>query len=560
MTYTFLHCMGFESAIPEIGDIAPLVQAGFDPAIVPGTWSNYSYNHNAGAGTFTFASTLTDNVWSSFNWRPSTASGNDVIWKDDTGVNHISLDRDSATGKARVFRNLVTSLASSTNVITPNAWHSVEVFIHIDDATGRVIVIIDNVTEIDFTGDTRNAGNVGLVSVGFGDHGNDVWTDDWIFGTGTSADHPGPPKVQGLMANGDGFSTQLTKSPTSVSRFYFSGQDVALSNTDSTIVTNTGNNPYISPSPDAAWDKTAGMVRRNLATARGLDSRQKPTLATSPVTASGNEDILICQFISPPIAAQTLSSGGAWTVKGQFQLFENSSTDDEDIQLVIRVLSQDGTSITGTLLAASTAALASELNQSIATNRKLPKGGTSNTLTQVVANDGDRIVVELGVRHHGSTTTSSIVYAIGTNMGASDLAEDETDTGTTKNAWIEFSSPITLSTTKGNGDMTRGVPSDNNTYVGSATVDQLDLYTMDDLSSFDSILGATLYAKALRASTGSGNIALAVRQASTTSLGSDVGLANTAKAVYRDMALDPTDSTAWDTTKINSLQAGVKTR
>ena len=83
---------------------------------------------------------------------------------------------------------------------------------------------------------------------------------------------------------------------------------------------------------------------------------------------------------------------------------------------------------------------------------------------------------------------------------------------------------------------------------------------MDDLSSFDSILGATLYAKALRASTGSGNIALAVRQASTTSLGSDVGLANTAKAVYRDMALDPTDSTAWDTTKINSLQAGVKTR
>lgn len=191
------------------------------------------------------------------------------------------------------------------------------------------------------------------------------------------------------------------------------------------------------PAFDASWEKTTGAGRRTL-----LTEPQGNALTTGTIAANGTNgnDTLLVQFISPPLSgAQTISSGGAGTVKGQCRFSESAAGLDARTQIVIKVFQSDMTTVRGTLFAGDAGALANEWATAL-TNRKMPRTAGS-ALTQVNAQDGDVIVVEVGGRQHATAAGNmSIRYG---DSAAGDLPENETAT-TDDNPWIEFSDTLTF--------------------------------------------------------------------------------------------------------------------
>jgi len=208
-------------------------------------------------------------------------------------------------------------------------------------------------------------------------------------------------------------------------RFYYSSTGVAA----------------VSPDFAAEWDDTTifdpigNALRRELTNPRGASSFATITVAEDAGQTANELDHLFVQFVSAPLAAQTI----AGTAKGRIRASESGAAANARSQCVIRVVSNDGTTVRGTLYAGDTAALASEWATSL-TNRQMPRG-TSVNLSSVDAQLGDRIVVEIGGRMHNTVTNQfGTTLRIG-EAGAGDLPEDETDTNDL-NPWIEFSQTL----------------------------------------------------------------------------------------------------------------------
>lgn len=190
----------------------------------------------------------------------------------------------------------------------------------------------------------------------------------------------------------------------------------------------------VAPDFDAAWDDIATAVRRECATEKSLSGA---AFFDGGGGGAGPQDVLLGQFVSQPLAAQTISG----TVKGQVKAQEGDGLVNAHAQLVTRVVSGDGGTVRGTLIAAQAEALSSEFSTS-SQNRKFPLAALSPvTVTPVAAQEGDRLVIEVGARS-GDNGQDLVRLTIQDNQG-SDLPEDETSTATA-NPWIEFSADIAL--------------------------------------------------------------------------------------------------------------------
>lgn len=189
----------------------------------------------------------------------------------------------------------------------------------------------------------------------------------------------------------------------------------------------------VSPAFGPGWEKTSSAGRRRAATVKGASPM---ATSTTRQNVSAGDDVLMTQYLFGPVAAQTISG----TLKGQLRASENSINLDARAQVLAKVVSGDGGTLRGTLLAMDTAALSSEFAASL-TNRQFPRGGAA-ALTNVVAQNGDWIVVELGWRHHALPLLKNASFRYGEAAG-SDLAEDEKSTA--DNApWLEFSLDIAM--------------------------------------------------------------------------------------------------------------------
>jgi hypothetical protein len=199
--------------------------------------------------------------------------------------------------------------------------------------------------------------------------------------------------------------------------------------------------PPVSPSFDASWEATGSAVRRLLEDSKGNsgDAFESLAVATSLNSPAGAVDVLIAQYVSPPLSGDQTISG---TVKGQVRAQTSSTAGKLVAQVLIWVRKADGTS-RGTLLAHQTTD-ASEFAASL-TNRKFPQNSPAS-LSSVAALDTDRIVVEIGYRKFENATTSRTGTLRLGNPSGSDLAEDETTT-TDNVPWIEFSQSLTFAAT-----------------------------------------------------------------------------------------------------------------
>jgi hypothetical protein len=190
----------------------------------------------------------------------------------------------------------------------------------------------------------------------------------------------------------------------------------------------------VSPAFDAGWEKTGGVapqrVRMNtypLGTAI--------TAAAFVVNGVNLSDTLFFQYVSPPLTVQTISG----TVKGMIGVRETNLTDNYNPAFVARVVSNDGATFRGTLL--SVFGGGTEFPITTDSTVKFPAGWTSpgTTLSSVAAQEGDRIVVDLGL-----TETSTSVANARIEVGDPNTLADysETEGGTGGRPWIEFSADL----------------------------------------------------------------------------------------------------------------------
>ena len=198
----------------------------------------------------------------------------------------------------------------------------------------------------------------------------------------------------------------------------------------------TGAAPVTPPTIGAEWEHDNNVTRQLI-----YPTPDSTTLTTTAYTPDAADDITdrdAChrRYVSNPLKAQTF--GG--NVKGQFQCLEAHTNNNLFLTLKILVCTNTGSSVVVTPLAI-TRDTTNEVATTL-TNRNFP----STALSAVACNDGDRLVIEVGLG--GLPVATSQVQGhngsirFGTNASGGDLTEDDTSTSTTLRPWVEFSQNI----------------------------------------------------------------------------------------------------------------------
>jgi hypothetical protein len=259
--------------------------------------------------------------------------------------------------------------------------------------------------------------------------------------------------------------------------------------------------PPISPAADGSWEQTSDLIRLSLVTTK-IGSTQLIQSGASNST-TGSFDVLLAQYISDPLGAQTIDG----TVKGVTKARETNGAADLRTQMIIKVVSGDGLTVRGTLLSHDEGTLTSEWSTSSTLNSRLaPVALRSNTLTPVVAQAGDRVVVEIGYRRHTTIDPTSYTGRLYFEDSGTDLPESDSDT-TVGDPWIEFSDDLLPTHTVVQGDWR---------FYADATPDS-GMSALDDENTAPTLSGAQMQNAKIRlraqlietgAVAGSGNITL----------------------------------------------------
>lgn len=198
--------------------------------------------------------------------------------------------------------------------------------------------------------------------------------------------------------------------------------------------------PAVSPALQSYTHSAPSPVRRQL---RVTDSS---ALTTTAYTPDGSDhlsagDSLLGQLVSEPMNAGITFTSGE-TIKFAVQCLEANAGNNVAVQLFVRIVSRDGG--TEQRVLRSKVSEGTEMATSL-TNRFLSTTQSGTNYTTVL---GDRLVVEFsctgtpvgsgGVQGHNAS------LRWGSNGSGGDLAENDTETGTTFNGWIEFVPTITF--------------------------------------------------------------------------------------------------------------------
>jgi hypothetical protein len=141
-----------------------------------------------------------------------------------------------------LYRGALATLIGQYNFgVTTNIFYNFEISATINDTTGNVVVRMNGITVISYTGDTKNAGtNSTIDAFGLGANGGMTAIIDDLYICDDSGAAPyntflGDVRVQTLVPNGAGSSTQFTPSTganyTTVDELPYSSTDYVYSNT-----------------------------------------------------------------------------------------------------------------------------------------------------------------------------------------------------------------------------------------------------------------------------------------------------------------------------------------
>lgn len=188
------------------------------------------------------------------------------------------------------------------------------------------------------------------------------------------------------------------------------------------------------------WTITTGADRRLLSESKGTSALTTKTSSATYSSSQGVVNRLSRQAISNPLVAQTISG----TFKAQFKCREGAGETNHASQIRIRVVSNNGTVVRGTLFDFYSYSLVSEFTTNATVqNRKWPRSDLIGTLTPVACQNDDRIVVEIGSTSNYTDPMTGLIgnWAVQYGENGNDLGENETDTGALA-GWIEFSQQL----------------------------------------------------------------------------------------------------------------------
>lgn len=185
----------------------------------------------------------------------------------------------------------------------------------------------------------------------------------------------------------------------------------------------------VSPAFDAAWEETGNADRLKMATTK-IASAMTDKSITTLITAG---DALCRQYVSDGLAAQTINS----YVKLYARTSETLGTVDALSRIVLKVVSSDGSTVRGTLLSFGDFSTGTEWNTSLR-NKTFADGDTPSS---VVAQAGDRLVLEIGFNHAAVISSAAINFG---DNSSTDLLENETSTSA-DNPWLEIGQTLTFS-------------------------------------------------------------------------------------------------------------------
>jgi hypothetical protein len=194
--------------------------------------------------------------------------------------------------------------------------------------------------------------------------------------------------------------------------------------------------PVASALEPAAWHSSWNKEGQATAYSLGIigGTSQTPTITGN---GSAGHYVGLCQFVSQPLMAQTISG----TIKGQVSIRETATSDDYVAAVAVRIIQSDGTQRGVALAPTSPSGLSNELATTL-TNRSLRDsgGGATISLSSVTASEGDRIVVEIGYRQDSAATAQGQMAVAGATATV-EMPENDTDTAT-KYTWVQFSQDL----------------------------------------------------------------------------------------------------------------------
>ncbi len=178
-------------------------------------------------------------------------------------------------------------------------------------------------------------------------------------------------------------------------------------------------------------------------TVRKLSRSDTSNLTTSAYAPDAADHLVAgdaahTQFVSDPMAAGNVFTSGD-TLKYAAQVLESNAGNNLTLQVFVSVVDTAGTTVRATIRTKNTGG--TEMATSL-TNR-FRSTTLSGSYTTVA---GDRLVVEFSgtgtPTAAGGTQGHNWSLRRGNSGASGDLAENETDTGTTLNPWIEFATTI----------------------------------------------------------------------------------------------------------------------
>lgn len=191
----------------------------------------------------------------------------------------------------------------------------------------------------------------------------------------------------------------------------------------------------VRPAPSGSWGATAGYG--NLILAPWKDGVNPIIGRAVNIGAGAGSTALDCSCITPGLAgAQTISG----RISGQLMVREYATTNNVNRAIInAKVVSNDGNTIRGVLLAQGIYGPTLEfVNNATHRNKTLISGTAVVNVTTINAQDGDRIVFEIGWSNSTAGTTPQAGARWGGGAyGSTNLPVNESTT-TNLPGWIDF--------------------------------------------------------------------------------------------------------------------------
>lgn len=158
--------------------------------------------------------TADDEMYFAFLWRPTGTTSEQMIGFFNGATLILNIRAHQLNRDVVVSRGSYTEIASGTKTFSVNTTYLIEVYVKIADSGGRVIVKVDGVTDVDFTGDTKEGTNTQFNKVRLGYCGLLGYTSYAYFDNFRmdDADWIGDTNIQALVPTAGGNATNWTPS------------------------------------------------------------------------------------------------------------------------------------------------------------------------------------------------------------------------------------------------------------------------------------------------------------------------------------------------------------